>query len=271
MAKKISIIAAVLFLLISCEKEIQLDYRSIDPLYVVEGRVNDEALEVKVSQTRDMETKEAGSPVEDATVVVTPAGGSATSLQYESDGYYRSDELPKGVVGTTYSLAVTVDDQTFSSSSFMNGAAEIADFQFLWLDMLNDKFLFCRFSVEDRPGEENYYYYRVYRNGALYKWDVFDDRGLDGELVLEDFLCTSKSQIDANKEEDWDEILYEGDEIEVELQSIDRLSYDYLYSLGLSQGSSANPIANFTGGCLGYFSAYSISRKQVVFSYSDVQ
>lgn len=45
-----------------------------------------------------------------------------------------------------------------------------------------------------------------------------------------------------NKQEDWDEILYEGDIIELEIQTIDLRTYDYLNSLAMSEDSSANPI-----------------------------
>lgn len=74
-----------------------------------------------------------------------------------------------------------------------------------------------------------------------------------------------------NKQEDWDEILYEGDIIELEMQTIDLRTYDYLNSLAMSEDSSANPISNFTNGCLGYFSAYSSVRMQIVFKYDEVE
>ena len=47
-----------------------------------------------------------------------------------------------------------------------------------------------------------------------------------------------------NKQEDWDEILYEGDIIELEIQTIDLRTYDYLNSLAMSEDSSANPISS---------------------------
>ena len=74
-----------------------------------------------------------------------------------------------------------------------------------------------------------------------------------------------------NKQEDWDEILYEGEIIELEIQTIDLRTYDYLNSLAMSEDSSANPISNFTNGYLGYFSAYSSVRMQIVFKYDEVE
>ena len=51
--------------------------------------------------------------------------------------------------------------------------------------------------------------------------------------------------------------LREGDELEAEVRTIDERSYEYLYSLLLMDNTGTNPIENFTGGCLGYFSAFS--------------
>lgn len=42
-------------------------------------------------------------------------------------------------------------------------------------------------------------------------------------------------------------------------------------SLAMSEDSSANPISNFTNGYLGYFSAYSSVRMQIVFKYDEVE
>lgn len=87
---------------------------------------------------------------------------------------------------------------------------------------------------------------------------------MDGTIFV-DIACMDEDTVEENKEEDYDDILYEGDRITIEIQTIDRRTYDYLYSLGLSERTSANPIANFTGGCLGYFSAYSAVRIEDVF------
>ena len=46
---------AALFLLCSCTEEIQLDYRPIDPLYVIEGHVSNEGSEVVITGTRDID------------------------------------------------------------------------------------------------------------------------------------------------------------------------------------------------------------------------
>jgi hypothetical protein len=61
------------------------------------------------------------------------------------------------------------------------------------------------------------------------------------------------------------------DTLIVELQSIDKATYDYFTTLESISGnvmeqtaSPANPISNFNNGALGYFSAYSFDRKIVI-------
>jgi hypothetical protein len=42
------------------------------------------------------------------------------------------------------------------------------------------------------------------------------------------------------------------------MRSMDKLSYNYLFSMQQMNSSGTNPIDNFTGGCLGFFSAYGV-------------
>lgn len=38
-----------------CEKEIEMDYRTVEPQVVIEGRVTNETVSVLITTTRDME------------------------------------------------------------------------------------------------------------------------------------------------------------------------------------------------------------------------
>ena len=73
----------------------------------------------------------------------------------------------------------------------------------------------------------------------------------------------------------WDAVddyaLQDGDRIEVEIRSIDRNSYDYLYSMQVMDNAGTNPIQNFTGGCLGYFSAYHVEKINLTFRLADIE
>ncbi len=62
-----------------------------------------------------------------------------------------------------------------------------------------------------------------------------------------------------------------GDEVRIEMLSLDEAIYKYWYSLrsggGDGSGNTAapdNPLTNIDGGALGYFSAHTVNRKTVI-------
>ena len=65
--------------------------------------------------------------------------------------------------------------------------------------------------------------------------------------------------------------LRDGDNIRLEVRAIDKRSYDYLYSMQVMDNAGTNPIANFTGGLLGYFSACNVVNYQYTFRRSEIQ
>lgn len=269
--KVLSTLFTFAFLFTACEKEIFLDYRHIEPLYVIEGKVTNETTEVLISQTRDMEVASNGKGLNNASIVITGNDGIEETLVYQEDGYYRSQNNSIGEPGKSYTLSVKIDEKEYISNSNMHSEVEIADVSFNWMEMMGQRFLFLDFSFQDIENEENYFWYRIYRNGENYKWSIGRDKGRDGNIIEMSMLCMTERKAEENKEEDRDEILYEGDIVEVEIRTIDRQMYDYLNSLSMSESTSANPVSNFTNGALGYFTAHSAQRKQIEFSYKDIQ
>lgn len=66
-------------------------------------------------------------------------------------------------------------------------------------------------------------------------------------------------------------LIFENDDITVEVRAIDLQTYDYLFSAKLSGQNSSNPINNFnTDSILGYFSAYYTTSKSFIFYYKDI-
>ncbi|MCD7970433.1 MAG: DUF4249 domain-containing protein [Alistipes sp.] len=270
MKKYILPVILLLSLLAGCEKEIYIDYRTVEPLYVIEGRISNEGTEVLVTLTKDMDDGSDPTPQSDATVTLISGDGEIYPLDYAVDGYYRAADLT-GTVGQTYTLQVEAGGNMFTSTSEMHGQAQIGSLHFQWLKALGEKVLFLVFVLEDIPDQENYYHYKVYRNGENYRWYVMNDRGNDGKPISVNVFCMTEQMAKDDKEDDREHILYEGDEISIELQTIDKRTYDYLYSVGLSESAASNPIDNFTGGCLGYFAAFSTFRTGTVFSYADIR
>ena len=66
-------------------------------------------------------------------------------------------------------------------------------------------------------------------------------------------------------------MLVEGDRLHLELRAIDQRAYDYLYSMQIMDNTNTNPVPNFTGGCLGYFSAFNQVTIDYVFHLAEVE
>lgn len=268
--KKIIAAAACIVLLAGCEKEIDIDYRSVEPEYVIEARVTNEKTEVLITRTRDMEDGRKSAGVGGATVELSGSDGYSETLVYDSEKQrYLSPHT--GKPGTTYTVKVSLDGQQYTSTSTMPKSITISDMYFQWQKVLKEKMLFSRIEFQDIPDEDNYYCVRIYRNDENEYWDVFDDRGWEGELMTYNTFFIAKEKGEKVKDGEEDVVIFEGDVLSAEVQVIDKRVYDYLYALILSERTSSNPAPHFTGGCLGYFSAYPASQYAVTFRKSQVR
>lgn len=260
---------AALSLLCSCEEEIQLDYRSIDPLYVIEGHVSNDGSEVMITETRDIDDPELKSGIEVQSVVLSSDNGIKETLMYGHDGIYRSRSFV-GVPDRTYTLTVVIDGESFISSSTMPGFTEIVSTRMRWEEMMGNDMLHLVVDVSDKVDDINYYYYRILRNGKLFKWNVVRDLDSSNSTMQFDISCMSRDKAEENDPDDYDSILFEGDDLTIEVRAIDMKTYDYLFSAKLSGQNHSNPIYDFDGEVLGYFSAYTTASKSFVFHYADI-
>ena len=149
----------------------------------------------------------------------------------------------------------------------MPSEPQFSSFRFVWKDVLTERFLFADLKVNDISGQNNYYFMHIYRNGVGYRWAVMDDSHNPGGELQQLFSCTTERNLDKNV----DDGLKDGDKIHLEIRSIDRRTYDYFYSMQVMQNSGTNPVQNYTGGCLGYFSACNIITYDTTFRRADVQ
>lgn len=234
--------------LCSCEKTIDIDFHSVVPLYYVEGWITPNETIVRVSQTKNLSDTTSVCGITNAKVTITDEDGRTFDVPYSDRDYYMSEE--SGEVGKTYRLDIEVDGQHFSSTSKMYRMAIINNFRLIWKNMLSERYIFGDMRIQDFPNEINYYYIHIYRNGIPYRSAVLKDDTNPGGELQQLFAFNKEGSTDQDS-------LREGDELEAEVRTIDERSYEYLYSLLLMDNTGTNPIENFTGGCLGYFSAFS--------------
>ena len=251
-----------LLLLSSCKKDIQVAYHQVDPIYVVEASVTNEGMEARISQTNNMDDNSIASDIGNAMVVVTGDDGSSQTLTYVKNGIYRSSAI--GVPGVEYTIDIQFDGNHFTSSSTMQKMPKINSFRFIRKKIVSDYYLMGELMIQDIPNEENWYFAHIYRNKVGYRWAVKrDDQNPNGELqMLFSF---------AREDSDDEDLLFDGDKMHIEVRAIDQKSYDYLYSMQIMDNTGTNPIPNFTGGCLGFFSAYSHITYDCVYYDADVE
>lgn len=254
---------AVLAILDSCKKDIEIDYHQIEPLYVVEAFVTDGHMEARITQTNDMDDNQTTSGIGQAIITVTGSDGSSATLEYEGNGYYKN-YLAKGTPGVEYTIDILLDGQHFTSTSTMQKRPTLNSFHFIWKKMLSEKYLMGKLLFQDIPNQDNWYFIHLYRNDEGYRWAVKRDDIDPNKELQQLFTFDKEGSTD-------DDMLREGDRIHIELRAIDQRAYDYLYSMQQMDNTGTNPIDNFTGGCLGYFSAYSQISYDTAYHEADVE
>ena len=267
MKYKLKIAFLLLPLLLSCEKEIPIDYHETEHHYVAEASLTQTGTNVRLSTTQNVtDNNLRNHVVENATVVLSCKTYSIKdTLHYTRNGIYTSDMA--GAPGISYDLDIYVDDHHFTSSSTMQEVPNVLSFRFAWIKMVSQRILYADLRIQDDPDRSNYYFMHIYRNNMGYRWAVMtDDKNKGGELQQLFSCCTEKDMDDGDSD-----ALKENDLIRVEVRAIDRASYDYLYSMQVMDNAGTNPISNFTGGCLGYFSAYSYVNLHSIFHRSEVE
>jgi hypothetical protein len=127
------------------------------------------------------------------------------------------------------------------------------------------QFRFASISYRDPAGINNGYRFIQYVNGIKDPrifWE--NDEFTDGEKVVLQ-LDTGVDKKDDPRNID------SGEEVTIEMQTLDEVIYKYWYTLRSGGGdgtgniaSPYNPVTNIKGGALGYFSAHTVSRRSVI-------
>lgn len=258
---QILVLLVPLIILSSCKKDIEIDYHQVNPLYAVEASVSNEGMQARISLTNDMDDNSTTSDISEAIVVITGSDGSSVTLPYVRNGIYKSSE--KGIPGVTYTIDIQIDGHHFTSSSTMQKMPTINQFHFIWKPIMGERFLMGELLFQDIPNEDNWYFVHLYRNNKGFRWGVKRDE-VDPNKELQQLFSFAR---EGSSDED---MLVEGDRMHLELRSIDQKTYDYFYSMQMMDNTGTNPLQNFTGGCLGYFSAYSQVTYDCVFHIAEV-
>lgn len=249
-----------IFATYSCEKEIDIDLKSVTPRLVLEGIVKEgELARVRVSQTIDFDDNNGYPFLSGAIVKISDDAGNSETLVQNSSGWYVANSL-FGVQERTYNMSVTYEGKEYTSTSYMPPQVPLDSVTITKLLFMDYGLPMVNF--QDPKGETNRYYKAVvYINGkenVHVKEATLDTEHFDGFYI--------KQWIPVFTEKDEDPIK-KGDTISVEFQCIDKGVHDFFDTL--SQENPNNPTTNIKGGALGYFAAFTSEKKEVIADWKD--
>jgi hypothetical protein len=264
------------FSLSSCQKVISVDLNQTNKQIVIEGLVNDQGGtdSVVIKMTGDYFTPSLYfQPITNATVVISNDAGSADTLKEAASGVYYSS-YPRGVPGITYSLTVAANGKEYDAVSTMPQKVQIDSFYaVLSNNLFGESGYDFYVTFKDPPKLGNYYRIIPHVNS------IPDDsiRGGRGGIFITDDELTNSNEMTfrfgiRQSRNNGSSKIGPGDTVKVDLLSIDKATYDYLYTLrniiaadqSPTSLSPANPNTNLTNGSLGYFSAYAMDSKTTI-------
>jgi len=242
----------------ACQKVVHLNLNTTTPQIAIEGEITDQRppYQVNITTSVDFYSDNVFPPVSGAAIQVKDSTDNISDTLIEtSPGWYTTQHFPKGIPGHTYSLFVSLQGKVYTAVSTMPLPVNLDSVNYQSSNLFGETTIRPTPYFQDPPGIANYYQFVEYINSVrLPKVFLFDDRLSDGRYISEPIL------------NDTTDHLYPGDTLTLAMYCIDKPVWTYLNEVSLitdanSQSSApANPQSNITGGCLGYFSAHTVSE-----------
>lgn len=254
---------AAVALLNSCTKVIDINLNEADPKIVIEAELisGTHDFTVKITKTTDFFNPGQPVTVADATVFLKKGTDSPLSLTSEGNGIYSLSNFT-ATENTSYFLSVTVEGKTYEATDFLpkNVPLDSLSVTVPENNPFNssgaDSFQII-VNYQDPAADLNFYRIKSTVNGIPRsegaKLLVIEDRYSVGAYFKLPIFTDSFEQ---------------NDSVDVELVSISHAMFDYFNTLALlvdGSGSPAptNPSSNWSGGALGYFGAFSVSKQTI--------
>ena len=263
------ILSKLLLILIafSCEEVIDVDLQDAKPRIVIDATLIAPKGEctVSITNTTDFYMKTPISKKLGATIKLTNLNSNETvELTEKVDStYFAYVNIEYDV---EYKLEVEYNNESYSSISYLKKIVPIDSIRFEELDFFGEKEIYSYAYFIDIKGEENFYRYKIYKNDTtdFDKYTILKDYNQDGECIKRTLYKGNRRRGEDDEDSDQLEI---GDEVKVELYSINKETYTYfdmladvLTSSGREPEVPANPISNWTNNALGCFRAMSVNE-----------
>jgi Domain of unknown function (DUF4249) len=252
MKRFIILTSALSTLILSCTKIITPKIKSSDARLIIEGNLSTVAEKhvVKVSKTIQLNQNTAFNGVSNALIIITDNQGYVDTLKEKNAGIYETKVIA-GIIGHTYDITVTVDNKKYIAQSTIPTLVAIDSIVIVPNSFPADTNKEIQVVLTDIANQKNYYRMLKIDSVNAINYTSFSDKGFDGLQGNVPYETDSTSH---------------GKTFFFELQCTDAALDLYYRSLRQNQNSGstpANPVSNFSGGCLGYFSAHTKSVKSI--------
>lgn len=252
-------------LLNGCSKVIDINLNDTAPKIVIEAELvsGTHDFTVKIKKSSDYFNPSQPVTIGDATVFLKEGTNDTLHLTNDGSGIYTLKNFT-ATENTSYFLSVTAEGKTYEATDFLpkNVLLESLTASVPENSPFNNSSGADSFEIvlhfQDPLADVNFYRIRSSVNGVLRtegeKLFAIDDHFSAGVYFNLPIFSDS----------------YElNDQVDVELITISQAMFDYFNTLGLLVGGSAsaaptNPTSNWSGGALGYFGAFSVSKKSIL-------
>jgi|GEM_PF-87465 hypothetical protein len=276
--------AIILYAGSGCTETIELELESVSRRLVVDGMVmSDQKMHyVRLTESVSFFNDSASPPVSGADVFLSDGEQIERLVESgELPGFYISSGEIEGEPGKTYSLSISgvdIDDdgveESYSARSYLPPVTAPDSIEMvydegweIWKVLLY---------ASDNPETEDYYLFRVYKNGSLMsdnlsEFSIVSDKFFDGGTADGVWI----QSIDAGSNND----LFEPDDvITLQMCGITEEYYRFVESVQrenrrrypLFSGPPANAKGNVTNGALGFFTAFSAKYASYRFTEDDL-
>nr|WP_162988772.1 DUF4249 family protein [Pedobacter schmidteae] len=243
----------------SCEKAIELKPKDNVLKYVIEGSITNEPgiCKVYISETKAFSDDNQFNGVSGANVKIENKG-TTTVLTETGKGIYTTTTV-NGTPGETYNLTVSINGQSFKASSTMPQVVPFMDFTLKPGDFDTTR-VTPMVKFKDPGDIKNFYWFQQYVNDKIQKqYKVMNDDFTTGREINDYLVFQNDTKNKALN-------FKSGDKLTAEMHCVDAAVFTYLFTLNGASGADngaapSNPITNFSGDVLGFFSAHTIQRK----------
>ena len=234
-------------LITACETDVteDIDLVRSPPKLVIQGGLERNLTsplaqqQIRLTTTNDFLSDEPNPTVTDAQVSITD-GTSIWPMAHQGGGVYSNSDIILEV-STTYTMTIQWDGQTYEGSDSLNEVPLFERFftEFEEGTIFSPEGYFLKFDTTDPGNVENYYYYRVFRNGEFL---ITPDPGNPQNLIKSDEFNDGQRIVGGEIN---GEIAFQVGEIATGQQlGISEEYFDYLFQLFTQAGNTG---INFGG------------------------